>query len=179
MIVQLDAAEAIQALSSLSNSLDRELNIILGATAKKAKSFIAKAVSSEVMINQKAIRNITKIKESGTLERTITLKKTARVSLKEFSLYQTKGAGITYRIAKGGAKSKLAHGFVVKKLGGHGFKRIGKTRLPIAKLHGPSPWGVFIKHKKTAIVKKQIDTELSYQFARRLQYLTYKQSRNI
>lgn len=37
-------------------------------------------------------------------------------------------------------------GVIRAKWKGNAFRRVGRDRLPIIKLHGPSPWGVFVKH---------------------------------
>jgi hypothetical protein len=51
---------------------------------------------------------------------------------------------------------------------GNVFKRVGKSRLPIVKLMGASPWGVFTKQKMTPEQERDIKAELVKQMDRRI-----------
>ena len=59
---------------------------------------------------------------------------------------------------------------------GNAFIRVGKTRLPIRKLLGPSPWGVFVVGKKIGPSAQQIEAELKKQIDRRIRFILLKQS---
>jgi hypothetical protein len=59
---------------------------------------------------------------------------------------------------------------------GHVFKRVGKERLPIQKLMGPSPWGVTVKNKIDEVVVKFSRADLLKQIKERTRFLGLKKS---
>ena len=62
-------------------------------------------------------------------------------------------------------------------LGEHVYKREGKKRLPIQKLHGPSPWGITVKNKLDKLIAgRDVEPELIKQIDRRIRAVNFKKS---
>jgi hypothetical protein len=154
----------LQSVKGDVRKLKRELATAVRATAKNTKSQMAKAVADEVRTSQKVIKSTLrdKVKPSPTNPSAeITLKPTKRIPLRDFGARQGK-AGTSYRVSKGGKRGFVAGAFQGPKPGamkaswkGRVFKRVGKSRLPIVQLFGPSPWGVFVKND----MKPEIQTD--------------------
>ena len=180
MIVQMNADPVIKDLGSLVKNLPRELAVVSGKTSKRAKSLIAKDVAKELAVPQKVIKKQLETAKLGKTGATTTLKKSARIPLKNFKARQTK-AGVSYRISKRTGRKTVTGAFMGPKpgvtsprLGNHVFKRVGKARLPIRKLYGPSPWGVFTGRRRIRPVGQQINAELRKQINERLRYRRLK-----
>ena len=178
----MDADDAIKALSKLVKNLSKEIQIVNGKTVKRGKSIAAKEVTQAVSIPQKVVRKYVKSELVGDRSAVLSLEKSKRISLKEFGARQT-GKGVTYKIDKTGGRKTVVGSFVGPRVGltsvklrGHVFKRKGKSRLPVVKLHGPSPWGVIKKNKRVLAVKKKLQEELKKQMAERLRYQKLKAS---
>jgi hypothetical protein len=100
--------------------------------------------------------------KSTELNAGLTVKRFGKVGLQYYSAKQNK-SGVSYNIsAKGGRRTQKGAfmgpipGAIALKLNGGVFKRVGKKRTPIVKLHGPSPWAVFDKAKLKARTERQI-----------------------
>ena len=168
-------------LQGNSKRLRREMAIAVNATSKKTVALWAEKSSKELATAQKNIKGTIRVRkkasagESKSPTAVVTQKKTGRIPLRDFGARQTK-KGVSYRISPGkGKKPVIAGAFQGPKPGvmkaswrGRVFKRVGKERLPIVQLMGPSPWGVFIKKKMTPAQMKEIETELAKQIERRI-----------
>lgn len=87
--------------------------------------------------------------------------------LRDFGARQT-AQGIS--AAPWGKRRVFKSTFIVPKIGGHGFRRSGKTRLPIVKLWGPSIPGEMVKDAtldawKTTVVDR-IGDRIAHELAR-------------
>ncbi len=180
MILQMNADPVIRDLGTLVKNLPRETAIVSGKTARRGKSIIAKDISKELAVPQKVVRKQLEVAKTGKTGATTTLKKSFRIPLKNFKASQTR-AGVSYRISKRKGRKTVPGAFMGAKpgvpsprLSNHVFKRVGKGRLPIRKLHGPSPWGVFVKRRRTRPVGQQIHAELRKQINERLRYRVLK-----
>lgn len=172
--VSIDLAKLQGVKQMLRDNPERFLRVAAGAindTAKHVASFISKAIRDRVNIRKADIDKHIKRTQATPekLSATVTLAKSYRLPLKYFGARQTRD-GVTYQIdrttrlvgqsgamakALGGNRAKstrdrISDAFIVDKIGGNVFHRAernGQTvgRLPIEKLHGPSPWGVFVK----------------------------------
>lgn len=135
-------------LAAIKASVPKVLAAAVNDTAKQQKTKISTRIRERVNIKKKDIDphiNFRRATPSNP-ECVLRLSKTSRIGLKYFGAKQTK-QGVTYSIAKGGGR-KLAKGVFgpkIPRLGGQVYKRVGKKRLPIRKLRGVSPWGVFVK----------------------------------
>jgi len=164
-------------LAEQANRLPRELAIAINATAKATSRHMAKEVTQELAVAQKVVtKTLSQPKKaSGTdLKAAVRLSKTGRISLKEFGARQNR-QGVSYKISKSKGRGLVPGGFQGPKPGaintkwkGNAFKRVGKARLPIQKLMGPSPWGVFVKRGATAKTVEFANRELEKQVQRRI-----------
>ena len=170
-------------LKGNAKKLRRQLSIAVNATAKKTVSIVSKQIREHVAVTAKGVKQTTKVVARANAHKilaTVRLSKTRRPSLKEFGARQTR-AGVTYRISKRGGRQTIPGGFQGPKPGtmsvrlkGHVFKRVGKKRLPIVKLHGPSPWAVYKKQRLHLPTKRQTRRELRKQVQRRIHFLRHK-----
>lgn len=165
--------------------LPRELSIAINATAKKASLEMSKEVRTELAASAKAVKTalkITRKAEPNSLGSTVTLKRQNRIPLRDFKANQTR-TGVAYRISKTDGRKTVAGAFQgptpkarLARWRGHVFKRKGRARLPIIKLFGPSPWGVFVNRKMDKPVAARVEQELSKQINRRIQFNVFKAS---
>jgi hypothetical protein len=189
--IQYNARDMRALKKSLKGSkklIRRELAIAVRATAKKAGTIINQNVRTELNAPSKAIKEL--IKQSVTTTgafptATVKLKRSSRLAVKAFRARQTK-KGVTYKISKRKSRSLAAGGFMgpkpgvsAVKLRGHAFKRLGKSRWPIAILHGPSPWGVFVKKRMKRPTNLETLVELRNQIKRRINFNTLKRAGKI
>lgn len=179
-IIQMDATQVITALGNVSENLTKELRIISSKTAKKSKSLIAKQVTTELAVKQKIVRGLITTKKVGKTGAEVEFRKSRRIRLRDFGARQTR-KGVSYRISKTGGRKVIHGAFQGPAPGrmnirwkGRVKKRVGKSRMPIQELFGPSPWGVFKKKNMNPPTKKQIDAELLKQSRERLRYKALK-----
>lgn len=174
-----------KAIEDTGRSLRKELAVACNATAAKGKSIIAKQIGKELATPQKNIRatiSQSKKAKDTDISATLEVRKDRRISLKEFGARQTK-AGVSYKISKSKGRKTVPGAFQGPKPGsinvrtkGNVFKRVGKSRLPIVKLMGPSSWGVFVVGKKQGPSVPEIEAELKKQIDRRIRFIALKAS---
>ena len=184
-IKQSSLDSLISALKDTERKLKKELQVAVNATANKAKSIINKEIRSELATTATAINSTIRIKRKATNDlpsASVEVKKTARISLREFGARQTK-VGVSAKISKTRGRKTYAGAFQGPKPGlmkaswrGHVFKRVGKSRLPIVKLHGASPFGVMTKGKKLGPSVEATQAELEKQIQRRVRFITLKKT---
>lgn len=181
-----EIAELAKALEGSPSEIRKQLAIAVNKTAKKALSQLAKEDAKELAATQKVIKATMKVETKATATRnptsTIVQKKTGRISLRDFKARQTK-AGTTYKTSKTGGRKTVIGAFQGPKPGvinvrtrGHVFKRVGKERLPIVKLFGPSPWGVTVKNRLTRPVVKFSRVQLRKEIKERTRFINLKKS---
>jgi hypothetical protein len=166
----------IDAIKDTSFKLKKEFAIVLNKTAKAGERIIAKEVSKELNTSIKAIADTIHQRGTATIESlssSVNVAKTNRIPLKRFGARQTR-AGTSYKISKTRGRKVAKSAFIA--IGGHVFRRRGKSRLPIFKLYGPSPWGVAVVGNKIEPSKDQITRELTKQMNRRVDYILKKKT---
>lgn len=185
MRISVDSASAASlkaALKDTTRSIKKELRIAVNATAKKSKSITNKIIRSELAnVPAKAINFTMKVhlsENANDLSAVLELKKTDRISLRNFAARQTK-AGVSYQISKTQGRKTVNGAFISRKLYGQVFVRTSKERLPILKLWGLSPWGVMVVGKKLGPSKKETQAELEKQIQRRVRFITLKKAGTI
>ena len=128
----------------------------------------------------------------------ITIEESQRLSLKYFGAKQAKrlssvagkrGAsrgkalakrdarkGVFYQIMRRGGKKQVADAFGpnLDRLGKHVYKRVGKRRLPIVMLKGPSAWGVVVQARLDRALQVETTTQLEKRITSKVTYLTEK-----
>jgi len=172
-------------LDGNAKKLKREIAIAVNKTSKKTQSAIAKDIGKEIATAQKNIKKTIGIRKKATKTDPVAVvvqSKTRRLSLREFGARQT-GKGVSYKVSKTAGRKVIPGAFQGPRPGviktswrGHAFKRAGKTRLPIIKLMGPSPWGVFVKKKLKKPVQIDAKEELRKQIIERIRFLKVKKS---
>ena len=169
------------AVDKASRSFSREFASALNKTAAVAKSSpkskvgISQRIRAELVVKARDLNKLIKINRRATSSQLVAgvfLEKTKRLPLKAFAQRQ-KAVGVTYRISKGGGLKIAVGAFQGPKPGvmkaswrGNVFRRVGKSRLPIVKLMGPSPWGVFTKKRMAPEQVADIKSELAKQMER-------------
>lgn len=173
-------ANAIRDLAAAANgdisNLKKQLKTAVRATSKHTKAVMAKSISDKVVLTQKVIKKTIKditVPTDLVPRAEITIEETARIPLRDYKGNQTK-KGVTYRISKDGKKSVVPGAFQGPKPGarkiswrGRVFKRVGKSRLPIIQLFGPSPWGVFTKNEMIKPTQEEADNRLIKEIEKR------------
>lgn len=191
MIVKIDDNQIRQMKAAIENTgrkLRRELKTAVNATASRCKSIVAKQIGSELAVPQKVIKGTikqTRKPNEVDISAVIEVLKGDRIPLREFGARQTK-KGVSYRVSKTRGR-KLAEGafqgprpgLMKSSWRGRAFKRVGKSRLPITQLYGPSPWGVFVVGDKIGPTVEQTQAELKKQVDRRIRFLQLKQAGTI
>lgn len=99
-----------------------------------------------------------------------------RIALYDFSASpkeppsRGRGRGVSYRMGKGNPRSRIANAFIARLKSGHVgvFARIGKARLPIRELRGPSLGHVFAKYRAEALARglDVFETTLNHELER-------------
>lgn len=144
------------------------------ATSTKQPLSVLKQITRRVQIKAKDVRSHIHVQRANRsrMRADIRLSESQRLSLKVFGARQIR-RGVSYKIERGGRRQTVAGAFIA--LGGHAWRRIGRSRLPIVKLHGPSPWGVFVK---ALGAESQTATEMERRMAinldQRVQFLLKK-----
>ena len=174
--------ELSRAIEGTTRKLQNEIKIAVNATAGKTKTAMSRRVRAELAAPAKSVNATLSVKKAKTPRDNarVTLKKEARLPLKAFKPNQTK-KGVSYRISKSQGRKTIAGAFMGPRPGtkapglhGHVWKREDKSRLPIRKLYGVSPWGVFIKRAMKQPTKNEGRLELKKQIARRIRFITLK-----
>jgi hypothetical protein len=170
-------ARLTKAVGDARKSLPKEISAAINATAKKTRLDMGRKIRSEINVKKEPVEKVIKLvrqSTAGSLSAQVNLAKSARLPLREFGARQNK-SGVSYKISKKGGRATVQGAFQGPKPGvmkaswrGRVFKRVGKERLPIVQLMGPSPWGVFTKKKMTPDQLKEIETELAKQIERRI-----------
>lgn len=171
------------AVRKAGKSIPRELAAAFNDTAKKTKGDISKAIRQELAAPAGAVNKliaITRRANAGSLSASVQLKKTKRIPLRDFGARQNK-TGVSYKISKTSGRKTVKGAFQGPRPGvmkaswkGNVFKRAGAARLPIIKLMGPSPWGVFVENNLTPLQVKAIEAELRKQIERRIKLNTLR-----
>lgn len=177
-----------KAIDGVKTSITRELRVAVNAAARKTKTIVSRNVRSELAVTAREVNKLitVTVRSTGNYPTaTIRLRKSQRLSLKGFSPRQTK-KGTSYRISKTEGRKTVAGAFrgprpgvIAQRLGGHVYKRLGKSRKPIVKMHGPSPWGTFKVKNMKLPTEQESRSELRKQIERRIRFRTLKKAGKI
>lgn len=180
---QASSDRLIAVLNGVPKLINRELKTAVNASAKVTRSRMNKTIRQKIQVNIKAVNKVLKIESTATeasLSSTVGIKKDGRIPLKEFNAKQNK-KGVSYKISKEAGTKTIAGAFQGPKPNqrkiswqNNVFKRVGKARLPIVKLYGPSIWGVFVIGNHVDPTQKEATEELGKQVERRIRFLELK-----
>jgi hypothetical protein len=170
-------ARLTKAVGDAKKSLPKEISAAINATSTKTRLDIGRDIRKQVNIKKPAVDSVLKLVKQSTaqtLSAQVSLNRSKRLALREFGARQNK-AGVSYKINRQGKRGTVQGAFQGPRPGvmkaswrGRVFKRVGKERLPIVQLFGPSPWGVFMKKKMAPDQRKAIEAELAKQIERRI-----------
>jgi hypothetical protein len=195
--IQVDPAKldtARKSLADIRGGLDRALVGAINDTKRRLVTYISTGIRAKVNIKKQDIDPYLKggskaAKYQKSARARVVLSESAGLPLKYFGAKDikrrvpkrprsTKGmsalaqqrmtGGVRYKIGKGGSPGFVREAFAPKKLNGHIFKRLEKSRLPIIKLHGPSPWGVFVVAGMRGPTKIKAEELLHHELDRRV-----------
>lgn len=165
------------AVAASGKKLRKELAAAVNQTIKDGELKIARDIASEITMKVGDIKKTIRSPRKATAvnpEGVVALRWRKREGLQYFKAKQTK-LGVTYKIS---AKAKRglvrgafmgpSPGVLAPKLYGGVFKRIGKSRLPIAKLRAVSAAGAFLKNKHEDALPGYLREKLTYQIERRI-----------
>jgi len=190
LTVELNPAQVAKlqrAIEGTKRKLRKELHIAVNKTAKKVQGVVVNAIYQELATTKKQIRKVTAVHRAKTIydPARVVVKKEKRLPLKAFKPRQTR-KGVSYRISRTKGRKTVQGGFMgprpgvtAPRLYGHAWKRKGKSRLPIQKLHAVSPWGVFVKRGMRGPVTIDGRKELIKQVDRRIRFITLKKQGTI
>lgn len=172
-----------EAAEQAKRNLPNELMIAVNSTAREMKTPISRQIREVLAAPAAVVKKVINQSRKASRDRLIAgvqVDHTKRIPLRDFGARQNK-RGVSYRITKGGGRKTIASAFQGPKPGvikvswkGHVFKRVGKARLPIRKLKGPSPWGVFIKHNMAAKAAEEAERRLEKNIERRVETNVFK-----
>jgi len=177
----------VRVLGDKGKNLRKQMYIVVNKTAAKTKSIIAKEVAKQLVVPQKIVKksiSLKKAKQIASIDRTTAI--VTQRSLNGFPLKMLKpkqgGSGVSFKGAgrktetRTGAFMGPKPGVMSIRLGGHAFKRTGKTRLPIEKQSGPSAIEIFISIGTEARAVKFAREQLKKEIIERTRFLGLKKS---
>lgn len=194
IVITLDKASlesATQALLSIRANLPKEVATAINETAKSGVGKVAEKIFKRINIKLSDIKKRVKVfpkANTQSLVAGVNLSKSDRIPLKYFGARQV-AEGVAYKIERTGGRKVVPSAFGpdgflggrgargragIARLGFNAFRREGKPRLPIVKLHGPSPWGVFVKAGLTEPTAGELRLEATKKLNDRVRFLTLK-----
>ena len=117
-----------QVFGKMPKELRKQARYAINDVAKQHKTALTKTTTSpiakRVSISSKGLKKSISVRTANgdKLQAGIKIKKSRRISLKEYGGRQT-AEGVKYRIEKGGERELVKGAFKVEELGGHFFKR--------------------------------------------------------
>jgi hypothetical protein len=166
-----------QATARAGKKFPRELATAVNSVAKKTRISIGRRIRQTVNLKKATAEKAIKIKRIATAEApvgVVSIDKERREGLQHFSARQN-GRGVSYKIDKRGGRKLVAGAFMgprpgvlAPKLHGGVFKRVGKSRNPIVKLYGVSPYGTYAKNDMSKIEIQFINKGLLTEMERRI-----------
>lgn len=168
-----------RSVAAVKKSLPRELSAVVNKVAKRTQSSISKEIRKEIVVTAASLKDKIKNRRkasAGSPSAVVGLNYEDRLGLQYFKARQTK-TGVSYKISKKGGRQSVAGAFMGPKpgilaprLNGGVFKRVGAQRLPIVKLRGVSPYGVYAKNEMSKEEVLRIENDLKTEMERRIQF---------
>jgi hypothetical protein len=152
--IEFDAEQAIAVLRKYPQRTQRATMRALNRALVTGRAAMASAVAKDMGLKVRDAKDAIKADEATTTKLQVAL----RASLKRRPLMDFaakgplpsmgKGRGVTYRIGQRG-RGRIENAFLAVMKSGHRgvFRRVGKGRLPVIELFGPSIGHVFEQHR--------------------------------
>lgn len=151
-------AEIRQMLERAAKISPQAVSMAINRTIERARTDVTRALVKQTGLRFGVIRQATSLLRASPA--TLTAEIRARggyTSLKEFGARQTK-KGVS--AAPWGRRQVFDHSFIVKRYGGHVYKREGAKRFPIRKLYGPAIPVEMVKGQSKAAFLRAVENEL-------------------
>lgn len=129
-----DAQRLVKQLARAAANVPKELSRATISIARAAKTETKRAAASVYNVSQARIAEDLSV-TSGDRRVTIEARKKP-ISVKSYRAVQTK-RGLAFTVIKGGKRATLKRGFITKS-SKVTLQRVGKPRLPVAGVYGPS-----------------------------------------
>jgi hypothetical protein len=141
--------ELLAKMDEVADNLPKEVNIVLGISARKVQSRLSKEIGRELNTPQKNIKRQTSREVNRQrVTATVKIRKSARIPLRDFKARQTK-QGVSAKISKRKGVKKYRNSFIIARFGNHAFTRGRNPKnRKITKMMGPSPWGVIVRNNR-------------------------------
>ena len=170
--------ELREASGKAKKSFAKELSAGINDTVRKTEVNIGREIRSVVNLKVKVVKDAIKTRRASAqnLRGIVSLRHEERwgSGLQHFGARQNK-TGVSYQISKQGGRKTIAGAFMgpkpgqlAPKLHGGVFKRAGKTRLPIVKLYGVTPYAAYVKNDFDEMEVVFINKNLQAQIDRRI-----------
>ncbi len=186
VLIQFDPRQ-IQAiegrLAGLKDGVPKALAGAINDTGTQERTQISKGIRQKFNIKKKDLDPLISVSPKATpkdLRGGVHLQKSKRPGLQVFGAKQI-ASGVSYKIEVGGARKTIPGAFMgprpgvlATKLHGGVFIRKGKSRLPIVKLKGISPWAAFLKSGMLAPTTKDTEQRLMKNVEARTKFLILK-----
>jgi hypothetical protein len=167
------------ALKDVEKKLPRELATAINATARKVRLETSREMRKVLTVKVTVLKKAIKIKKKAnpkSTQATVFFADGHPIPLKYFRAKQLKRGGVTYKINPTfNRKSIIRDAFIVERYSGNVYRRTGKQRGPLEKLHGPAPSEAFEKAGIAKLAKTVAATELPKQVQRRIRLLALRQ----
>lgn len=179
-------------LKGVEKRIQKAIVTATNKTAKFVQSQMAKSITKEVNIKQKDVKRYIKIDRKASVINgvaVVVLSKSKRIQLIYFGAKDSghggwknrKGNGVTYKIAKSGARKRIRDAFITTANNQLMVaKRRGKERMPlVAPLRGPSPWGVYVLSGMRRVTVEQGTARLRKELKEQVRVATLRANRVI
>lgn len=181
MIIELSGMEAVQAhLAATPKDVVKATIRAINAALGQGNTLMARLVATDTGLKVSDVKKRMYVVQASYTTPTgkLATKSLSRIPLMVFGATgpvpsRGKGRGVTARI--GGSRKTYPHAFIAGVTTGHEwvvhtgvFVRVGRTRLPIKQLYGPSLGHVFVKQRPQvgARMAAVFDAELERQLQR-------------
>lgn len=162
--------------------LQKAMSLSINDTTKQIRGQMASDLTKTINMKRRDVvplisRTFARVSK---LSANVHMKESARVPLVKFGGRQTT-RGVSYKIKKSGGRERIptAFGPEVPKLNKQVYRREGKPRLPIVKLHGPSAAVAFIGEELDKKTEIDADALLFKNLNRRVRFLLLKKAGKI
>jgi hypothetical protein len=166
-----------EAVGKARKNLPRELAAAVNSVSKKTRISIGRRIRQTINLKKADAEKPIKIKKTATAQApvgVVSIDRETRAGLQHFAARQN-ARGVSYKISKQGGRKLVAGAFMgprpgvlAPKLNGGVFKRVGKSRQPIVKLYGVSPYGAYAKNNMSKAEVEFINKSLMTEMERRI-----------
>jgi Prophage minor tail protein Z (GPZ) len=138
-------------------------------TGDKALTAVTRTLAKQTGVKYRAVRRALTAKRAWPGKATYTISsRGGYLSLKEFEPRQTR-SGVSVNVW--GKRRVFPRAFIVPRLGGHVFVRVGTARTPLHKMWGPALPAELVKAETADIFLSTVSSELPIRIAHELDRL--------